>query len=199
MTLNFCFLGKKLGTIQSVINHEIKLLVRGWLQSNKLLLNENKTELIMFRSPWKHLLRELDIRINNCKLELHSHIKYLGMLSWNKQINSICTKSVEKVVYFRNYVSFRSSRSEVFCKKDVLKNFAKLTGKHLCQSLFFNNVVGLRSATLLKKRLSHRRFPVNFAKFLRATFLTTTFFTRPISGNKTTFFSLIVNKYICLN
>ena len=31
----------------------------------------------------------------------------------------------------------RSSRPEVFCKKGVLKNFAKFTGKHLCQSLFF--------------------------------------------------------------
>ena len=30
----------------------------------------------------------------------------------------------------------------------------------------------LRPATLLKKRLWHRRFPVNFAKFLRTPFLT---------------------------
>ena len=29
----------------------------------------------------------------------------------------------------------RSSRPEVFCEKGVLRNFAKLTGKHLCQSL----------------------------------------------------------------
>ena len=28
-------------------------------------------------------------------------------------------------------------------KKGVLKNFAKLTGKHLCQSLFFNKIAGL--------------------------------------------------------
>ena len=27
---------------------------------------------------------------------------------------------------------------EVFCKKGVLRNFTKFTGKHLCQSLFFN-------------------------------------------------------------
>ena len=26
----------------------------------------------------------------------------------------------------------------MFCKKGVLRNFAKFTGKHLCQSLFFN-------------------------------------------------------------
>ena len=38
-------------------------------------------------------------------------------------------------------------------RKGVLVNFAKFTGKHLCQSLFFNIVVGLRTATLLKKRL----------------------------------------------
>ena len=29
-------------------------------------------------------------------------------------------------------------------KKGVLINFAKSTGKHLCQSLFFNKVAGLR-------------------------------------------------------
>ena len=38
----------------------------------------------------------------------------------------------------------RSSRLVVFCKKVVFKNFAKFTGKHLCQGLFFNKVAGLR-------------------------------------------------------
>ena len=37
---------------------------------------------------------------------------------------------------------FRSSRPEVFCKKGALRNFAKFTEKHLCQSIFFNKVVG---------------------------------------------------------
>ena len=32
---------------------------------------------------------------------------------------------------------------EVFCKKDVLRNFAMFTRKHLYQGLFFNNVAGL--------------------------------------------------------
>ena len=31
----------------------------------------------------------------------------------------------------------------VLCKKVVLENFTKFTGKHLCQSLFFNKVTGL--------------------------------------------------------
>ena len=33
---------------------------------------------------------------------------------------------------------------EMFCKTGILRNFAKFKGKHLCQSLFFNKVVGLR-------------------------------------------------------
>ena len=44
-----------------------------------------------------------------------------------------------QVYYYKN----RNSRPEVFCKKGVLRNFVKFTGKHLCQSLFFNKVAGL--------------------------------------------------------
>ena len=55
----------------------------------------------------------------------------------------------------------KNSIPEVFCKKDVLKNFAKLTRKHLCQSLFLNKVAGLRPAIVLKKRLWHMCFPVS--------------------------------------
>ena len=68
----------------------------------------------------------------------------------------------------------RSSRPEVFCRKGVLRNFAKFAGKHLYQKLFFNFFPGLRPATLLKKSLWHRCFPVNFAKFLRTPFLQNT-------------------------
>ena len=59
----------------------------------------------------------------------------------------------------------------MFCKKSILRNFAKFTGKHLCQSLFFNKNLRPQHAILLKKRLLHKRFPVNFAKFLRTHFL----------------------------
>ena len=61
---------------------------------------------------------------------------------------------------------------KVFWKKDVLRNFAKFTGKRLCQGLFFNKVAGLRTATLLNKRLWHRCFPASFAKSLRTPSLT---------------------------
>ena len=56
-------------------------------------------------------------------------------------------------------------------KKDVLRIFAKFTGKQLCQILIFSKVAGLRPATLLKRKLWHRCFPVTFAKFPRTPFL----------------------------
>ena len=37
-------------------------------------------------------------------------------------------------------IFLKSRRPEVFCKKGVLRNFAKFTGKHLYQSLFFDKV-----------------------------------------------------------
>ena len=52
-------------------------------------------------------------------------------------------------------------------KEDPLINCTKFAGKHLCQGLFFNGFAGLGAATLLKKKLWHLCFPVNFAKFLR--------------------------------
>ena len=67
-----------------------------------------------------------------------------------------------------------SSHPEVFCRKGVLRNFAKFTGKHLCQSLFFNKVTGLRpeACNFIKKETLVQVFPVEFAKFLRTPFLT---------------------------
>ena len=60
----------------------------------------------------------------------------------------------EAVVCSQSFL--RSSRSHIFFKKGVLKNFANLTGKHVC----------------IKNRLQDRCFPMKFAKFLRTSFLT---------------------------
>ena len=64
--------------------------------------------------------------------------------------------------------NFRSSHRRCPVRKGVLRNFAKFTGKFEFR---------LSPATLLKKRLWHRCFPVNFAKFLRTSFLQNTFST----------------------
>ena len=45
----FMFGSEKLATIETVVNHELKLVSK-WLKLNKLSLNAGKTELIFFRS-----------------------------------------------------------------------------------------------------------------------------------------------------
>ena len=57
--------------------------------------------------------------------------------------------------------------TEVFNKKNFLNKFEKLSIEHLHQSLFFNKVTELRPATLLRKRLRQKCFPVNFFELLR--------------------------------
>ena len=56
----------------------------------------------------------------------------------------------------------------MFFKIGVLNNFAIFTGKHLCWSLLFNKVAGLRPANSLQDRLQ-QCFPANFAKLKKKT------------------------------
>ena len=89
----------------------------------------------------------------------------------SKQYSALAISSDRVLSWIRFYLRYSNSRPEVFCTKGVLRNFTKLTGKHLCQSLFFNKAAGFSPPTLLKKKLWHRYFPVNFATFVRKPFI----------------------------
>ena len=68
----------------------------------------------------------------------------------------------------RTSKKFTSSCPEVSCKKGVLKNFTKFTGKHLCQSFFIDVFAGPRHVTLLKKRLWNRCFLMEFCDIFKS-------------------------------
>ena len=70
------------------------------------------------------------------KLGFFQSILYHGKKNIGPKTQKIYSK-------FERFCNCRIS-GQVFCKKGVLRNFAKFTGKHLCQSLFFNKVAGLR-------------------------------------------------------
>ena len=57
------------------------------------------------------------------------------------------TPKINSHLTWKNSFHIRSSRPEVFFKKGILTNFANFTGKHLCQSRFFNKVAGARRFT----------------------------------------------------
>ena len=98
----------------------------------------------------------------------------------------LCESSLNVVNHFRKtfakyftldvllcseYSYDRSSHRTCYVRKGVLRNFPKFTGKHMCQSPFFNRLAGTRSGSLLKKWLWQRCFAVDFAKFLRIPYL----------------------------
>ena len=73
---------------------------------------------------------------------------FLENVYGNKLVVKVRTY-VKKINYF---AFIQKVRPEIFYKIDVLKHFRS------------SRTVRLRPATLLKMRLWHRRFPVNFAK-----------------------------------
>ena len=60
----------------------------------------------------------------------------------------------------------------MFYEKSVLRNFTKFTGKHLCQSLFYDKAAGLTPATLFKKETLAQVFSCEFCEISKNTFFT---------------------------
>ena len=77
---------------------------------------------------------------------------------------------IAPTIFIIHFSKFRSSHLEVLCKKGVIINFVKFTGKHLCQRLFFNNVSGLRPATFLKKESLIQVFSHGFCEMSKNSF-----------------------------
>ena len=63
---------------------------------------------------------------------------------------------------------FRSSRPGVFCKKGVLENFIKFTGKHLCQSLC--NFTKKEACNFIKIETLAQVFSCKFCEIFKNTF-----------------------------
>ena len=71
-------------------------------------------------------------------------------------------------VYILHFVTERSSQQRWSIKRDAfIKNFAKFTGKHMCQSLCFNKVVSIA----LKKQTLVQVFSCEFCKIFKNSFL----------------------------
>ena len=66
----------------------------------------------------------------------------------------------------------RSSHQKCSIEIGALEKVTKLTGKHLCQSLFFNNVTGLRPATLFKKKTLAQVVSCEICEIFKSTVLT---------------------------
>ena len=115
-----------------------------WLQVSAYKLLENYSSNMDMQNIQQHI---------NILLDSVAFIKKINVLSLRHFFSWECT----------NFLKQQKQPPEVFRKKDVLKNFAIFTRKHLCWSLFGVNFI--------KKRLQHRYFLVNITKFLRTPIL----------------------------
>ena len=70
--------------------------------------------------------------------------------------------------------NLRSSPRRCSLRKGVLRNFAKFRGKHLCQSLFFNKIIGLmpQVCNFIQKETMAQVFSCKFCEISKNTFFT---------------------------
>ena len=82
-------------------------------------------------------------------LFFHVRVMNVKLINENNFLIIAVSKRDEMRYSIKFFVfSFKSSRPEVFCEKVVLRNFTKLSGKHLCQSFFFNKSYFFKTDTL---------------------------------------------------
>ena len=77
-------------------NHDLPVIAQ-WLRSNKISLNANKTEIIIFRSKWKQITKYLNFQINGQKINVSNKVRYLGIeieqyLDWNVHVKNVIPK-----------------------------------------------------------------------------------------------------------
>ena len=82
--------------LNKLVSPDMKQL-SNWLRANKIALNVEKTELVIFKSPRKVLSDEIKIKLTGRKIYSSNSVKYLGVkidkfLHWHEQVNNIAVK-----------------------------------------------------------------------------------------------------------
>ena len=100
-------------------------------------VNKNqKINVSTFPNEWKWIFLDIQQRYHN--EDIFYSFFYRESLRMSDFIKKYCNKN-----HAHNFERSLEAATGGD-KKGFLRNFAKFTGKHLCQSLFFNEVVGIR-------------------------------------------------------
>ena len=73
---NLFHTNKSVKNLNKLVNHDMKQL-NNWLSANKISLNVEKTELVIFKSPRKVLSDEIKIKITGKRLYPSNAVQYL--------------------------------------------------------------------------------------------------------------------------
>ena len=105
---------KKINILESNLNNELSK-VHSWLCANKLSLNINKSNFVLFHPIQRKIPKSVTLFINNQSLTEEHSIRYLGIcmdsnLNWKSHINYIakkvkhgtCIGTLSKLCYYLN-------------------------------------------------------------------------------------------------
>ena len=147
----------------------------GFLELILMELNYIFATFLSFSFPYIFLVIEIFVGLN--PLYLHKKHRRWTNSFWIKHFEmfpDIFSQILliiwqKKTFTLNSFLAMKLSHRRCFVKKGVLKNFAKLTGKHLCQSLFLNKVAG-RACNFIKKETLAQVFSCEFSETSKNTF-----------------------------
>ena len=93
------------------VNRDLSLICH-WLWANKINLNGNKTEIIIFRPKNKQITKHFNFRISGQKINTCRNVKYLGVileenLYWNLHLSALnlkLNKAIGLLCKIKHYV-----------------------------------------------------------------------------------------------
>ena len=145
---NLFHTSKSVENLNKLVNREMKHLIN-WLSANKISLDIEKTELVIFKSPRKVLLDEIKIKLGGKRLYPSNLIKYVGIkidrfLHWHNSIAVKLTGVNALLCKIRNYVNMKTLRNIYFAIFD----------SHLSYSciVWAQNINTVRRLIILQKK-----------------------------------------------
>ena len=115
---NLFYADKSLVNLESTMNIQLSL-VQDWLCSNKLSLNIDKSNFVIFHPAQKKLNYTPELKINSKPLQSKTEIKYLGImvdchLNWKSHVSYISQKIKRNIGII--------SKARHYINLDILKN-----------------------------------------------------------------------------
>ena len=93
---NYLYSSNSMKKVNRYINHDLKVIVHR-LRANRISLNVDKTEIVIFQPKGKDITKKLNFRISGQQIFIPKQVKYLGLmldesLTWLSHISMLKTK-----------------------------------------------------------------------------------------------------------
>ena len=151
---NLLLSGNSIKKLQKQLNIDLKLISK-WLNANKISLNAEKTELIIFRHKMKVFNYKLKIKINGKQLYESQSVKYLGILidshlKWDHHVDSLAPKlsrAVGMLSKLRHFLDKNTLRSVYFAVFSSIMSYGSIIWGNN-QNKFIKRVCGLQDKAI---------------------------------------------------